>query len=173
MAMHPSGSSLAYVAFRQGTNYSRLLRHDLARPGEPRELNVVVRDNVRGLNFDPTGRLLTYVTPTGRLGRWHWDKGISVPGPDLPVFQWAPAPGGRWAAAASADRDVVIFDLETGKRELTLPPEESDIWGLAWSPDATRLAVGLSDGGVAIWDLNQVRGELARFGIERLTPSAR
>jgi WD40 repeat protein len=171
--MHPTGTSLAYVTLHQGSNSSRLFRHDLDEPGEPHPLNLVVRENVRGLNFDPTGRLLTYVTPAGRLGRWNWDKGISVLGPDLPVFQWAPAPGGRWAAAASADRDVVIFDLETGKRELTLPPEESDIWGLAWSPDATRLAVGLSDGGVAIWDLNQVRGELAKFGIERLMPLTR
>jgi WD40 repeat protein len=166
MALHPDGSSLVYLVRDDESNSSRLFRHDLDKGGQPRELPVVVRQNVRGLNFDSAGRLLHFVTPSGRLGSWDWHKEATVSGPDLPVFQWAPAPGGRWAAMVSADRDVLIVDLGAGRRVLTLPPEESDVWGLAWSPDAARLAVGLSDGGVTIWDMDQVRAELASFGIE-------
>jgi hypothetical protein len=36
--------------------------------------------------------------------------------------------------------------------------------GTAWSPDGARLALGLADGGVIIWDTEQVRGRLAEFG---------
>src|SRR5207253_774152 len=132
----------------------------------PRAAAWVVLDNVRGLTFDSAGRLLHFVATNGGLGRWDWHKEATLSGPDLPAFQWAPAPRGRWAAMASADRDVMIVDLDAGTRVLTLPPEESDIWGLAWSPDAARLAVGLSDGGVSIWNMDQVRAELASFGIE-------
>ena len=60
-----------------------------------------------------------------------------------------------------------IYELETGKRVLALPPEESDIWGLAWAPDGRRVAVSLADGGVAVWDLEQVCARLAEFGIDR------
>jgi WD40 repeat protein len=55
--------------------------------------------------------------------------------------------------------------METREEILALTPEESDIWGLAWSPNGTRLAVGLSDGGLAVWDLDQVRSRLAEFGL--------
>jgi WD40 repeat protein len=40
------------------------------------------------------------------------------------------------------------------------------VWSLAWSPDGTRLTVGISDGRVAVWDLREVRARLAEFGIE-------
>jgi WD40 repeat protein len=120
---------------------------------------------VRGLNFAPSGRLLTFVRPARALGRWDWDKGAAAPDPGLPACQWAPAPGGRWAATASPDRAVAVCDLDAGKRVLELPPEESDVWSLAWSPDGRRLAVGLSDGVVAVWDLEEVRARLAEFGI--------
>jgi WD40 repeat protein len=48
---------------------------------------------------------------------------------------------------------------------VTLPPETGDVWSLAWSPDGRRLAVGLSDGGLAVWDLDEVRARLAEFGL--------
>src|SRR5581483_2105485 len=116
-----------------------------------------------------SGRLLTYVTRDGRLGRWDWEKGAALPvvGAGQEVSQTALAPDGRWAAIARPDRSVVIYELETGKRVLALPPEESDIWGLAWAPDGRRVAVSLADGGVAVWDLEEVCARLAEFGIDR------
>jgi tetratricopeptide (TPR) repeat protein len=54
----------------------------------------------------------------------------------------------------------------SGREVFTLPPEGSDIWCLAWAPDGKKLAVGLSDGGVAVWDLEQVRARLAEFGFD-------
>ena len=46
-----------------------------------------------------------------------------------------------------------------------MPPESSEVWDLAWSPDGSRLAIGLSDGGVVVWNVRQVRAELANFDI--------
>jgi hypothetical protein len=59
---------------------------------------------------------------------------------------------------------VVVCDLEAGGKPLRLPPEASDVWGLAWGPDGRRLALGLSDGGTAVWDIEAVRARLAEFG---------
>ncbi len=166
LALHPSGLSLAYLAPGGPGAPSRLWRYDLAPAGAPRPLDLAVRDQVRGLNFDAAGRLLTFVTAAGALGRWDWEAGTTVPGPGLPAFQWAPAPGGRWAATSSPDRAVLIYDLDVGQRVLALPPEDSDVWSLAWAPDRHLLAVGRADGMVAIWDLKQVRDALTELGID-------
>ncbi|HEX5272845.1 MAG TPA: hypothetical protein VFW33_20245, partial [Gemmataceae bacterium] len=170
LAFHPSGKSLAYVA-KEKEGRAGLYRYELN--GEAaRQLPAASRLQLRGLNFDPEGRLLTFVTPEGTLGRWDWEHGVSVPpGPDLPVSQWAPSPDGHWAAVAGPDNGVVVCHLETGLRVLTLPPEESEVWSVAWAPDGQRLALGLANGSVTVWDLEQVRARLAEFGID--VPSLR
>jgi tetratricopeptide (TPR) repeat protein len=73
---------------------------------------------------------------------------------------------GRWAALAGAGQSVTIVDLVSGREILALPPEGGDVWSLAWAPEGTKLAVGLSDGAVAVWDLDQVRARLADFGFD-------
>jgi serine/threonine protein kinase/WD40 repeat protein len=167
LAFHPSGQSFAYLVLTQAEHSSQLLRYDLGQQEKPRRLGVAVQNQIRGLNFDPSGRRLRFVTPAGKLGCWDWDQNAAVPGPGLGALQWAPAPGGRWVATANSDRAVVIYDLDAGVPVLTLPPEESDVWTLAWAPDCRRLAVGTSDGAVSVWDLEQVRAALAELGIHK------
>jgi WD40 repeat protein len=166
LAIHPRGSSLAYLSRATPTTPSQLFRYNLDSQDEPRRLDVKVRNQVRGLNFDPSGRLLAFVTCAGKLRHLDWSRNAAVPGPGLPASQWAQAPGGRWAATSSSNRSVLISDLQTGARVLELPPEDTDVWTLAWSPDRRCLAVGTSDGVVAIWDLEHVCAALAGFGIE-------
>src|SRR5262249_42504812 len=145
LALRPDGSALAFLVQPKPDQPARLYRYDLSQKEPPKLLDVPVRQRFRGLNFDPSGRLLTYATPDRRLGRWDWEKGIALPavGTERAVHQATLAPDGRWAATAGPDRSVVIYELETGKRVLTLPPEESDIWGLAWAPDGRRVAASL------------------------------
>jgi serine/threonine protein kinase/WD40 repeat protein len=170
LAFHPGGSSLVYLAQAEKQGRGELFRLDLgAEAGRP--LGVCARLQVRGLNFDPAGRLLTFVSPAGTLKRWDWDNGAAVPGPAVAACQWAPSPDGRWAAASGTDNGVAVYDLASGARGLALPPEENDVWSIAWAPDGQRLALGLSDGTVAVWDLEQVRARLADFGID--APSTR
>jgi tetratricopeptide (TPR) repeat protein len=64
-----------------------------------------------------------------------------------------------------AGRSITIADLVSGRELLALPPEGGEVWCLAWSPDGTKLAVGLVDGGVAVWDLEQVRARLAELSV--------
>ena len=45
------------------------------------------------------------------------------------------------------------------------------VWGLAFAPYGRRLAVGRSDGGLAVWDLEGVRARLAEFGADVPEPS--
>jgi WD40 repeat protein len=175
LVVHPDGSAVTFLAPAGAADVWQLYRYDLGPGGAPRPLGAASKDQPRGLNFDATGRLLTFVTPQGGLGRWDWTGGAARPEFDLPASHVALAPGGRWAATPSPDRRVVICDLDAGRRVLALPPEESDVWSLAWAPDGRRLAVGLSDGGVAVWDMEQVRARLAEFGlaVPALIPAAR
>ncbi len=47
----------------------------------------------------------------------------------------------------------------------TLPSERSPIKSVSWSPDGKRIAVGLSDGGVSIWDMESVKKQLTEIGL--------
>jgi tetratricopeptide (TPR) repeat protein len=60
----------------------------------------------------------------------------------------------------------MIAELVSRREIFTLPPEGADVWSLAWAPDGSRLAVGLSDGLVAVWDLEAVRDRLVDFGFD-------
>src|SRR5262249_47032059 len=62
-------------------------------------------------------------------------------------------------------RGLVLYDLEQRREVLALPPEASDVWSLAWGPDGTRVALGGSDGGLAVWNLTEVGARLAAVGI--------
>ncbi len=79
---------------------------------------------------------------------------------------------GRWLAAEATPSSVAIVDLERAEVVFTFREELSPIWSLAWSPDARRLAVGLSDGGLVLWDLEQVRARLAESGIDAPSTAA-
>jgi WD40 repeat protein len=96
---------------------------------------------------------------------WDWDTDTLAQQTDEQAVHLALGPGARWVAATTPSRTTVVYDLQAGAETLALPEESGDVWGLAWSPDGRRLAVSRSDGGVAIWDLEQVRARLAEFGI--------
>ncbi len=161
LAVHPEGKELAFVR-RAGTMHAFAFGVD----DRSRVLDVRCRPEVRALNFDAAGERLTFVTDEGKLGTWDWRNGRPAGRAEQSAFQVALSPDGRWAATPNSGRGVVVLDRESGREALTLPPEAGDVWGLAWSADGTRLAVGLSDGGLAVWDLEKVRAALAEFGID-------
>jgi WD40 repeat protein len=55
--------------------------------------------------------------------------------------------------------------MDSRKLLAALPEDDSKVWALALSPDGERLAVGLSDGNLAIWHLPQVQRHLAALGL--------
>jgi WD40 repeat protein len=75
------------------------------------------------------------------------------------------SPGGRWFAGESTPAGVALWDL--GRRDLafSVREERSPVWSHAWSPDERRLALGLSDGGLCVWDLREVLSRLDELGL--------
>jgi WD40 repeat protein len=160
MTLHPSGRAVVLL-----TSQGKLYAYDGRYAPGPRPLDAPATVAVRTLHFDPPGKRLTFVSSDRTLALWDWESETPVPQTGAETFHLAVSPDGRWAARAKRDHQAVVSDLRTGAEVLALPPETGDVWSLAWSPDGTRLAVGLSDGGLAVWDLEQVRVRLSEFGI--------
>jgi WD40 repeat protein len=117
-----------------------------------------------------SNRELLYTSASGQAEVWDVAanqrvRSIGAPG-TFGSFHIAVSPDGRWLAAESTPWSVSIVDLNTGEIRFTLRPERNPIWSLAWSGDAQRLAVGLSDGGVAVWDLREVQRLLAELQLD-------
>jgi WD40 repeat protein/serine/threonine protein kinase len=120
--------------------------------------------------FHPEGRHLLFVDENGsavawdiksRRANWHF-AGM----PRFQSFHCALSPDGRWFAADAEPTTPILGDTLTNRRLFPLRPERAPIWCLAWSPDSRRLALGLSDGGLSIWNLEAIRTELAAVGLE-------
>jgi WD40 repeat protein len=72
---------------------------------------------------------------------------------------------GRWVAGKISPTEVVIWDMDLLKRLFALRSEAAEVISLDWSPDGRRLAMGLHDGRVVVWDLQRVNAELSRIGL--------
>jgi WD40 repeat protein len=160
LAFHPDGNNVVFLA-----GDGRLFSCNINEGSQPKVLPICSAIQMKALHFDAAGNFLTFSNLDGTLGVWDWRKGAVSKQTKQKVFQTALA-ADRWLASTSPERKVVIYDLVAGKEVLALPPEGSDVWGLAWSPDHRRLAVGMVDGNLAIWDLKEVRARLAEFEIK-------
>jgi serine/threonine protein kinase/WD40 repeat protein len=77
----------------------------------------------------------------------------------------AASPDGKWFASGSDPFDVALWSSQTGSRVLAVPQECILVWSLALSPDGERLAIGLNDGGLAIWNLPKIHAQLEKIGL--------
>jgi WD40 repeat protein len=159
LAVRPGGADLVFLS-RGGWLYSQ----DLARADEPRPMGTA-SVALRALHFTPAGDRLTLVMPGGTLGVWDWGS-KAAQDTRRRAESVAVSADGRWAAVGEAGRNVTVIELASGREVFALPPEANDVWSLAWAPDGTKLAAGLSDGAVAVWDLGLVRARLAEFGLD-------
>jgi hypothetical protein len=164
LAARPGAPELVFL-----NRGGRLYSYDLSRADEPR-LVLHARVALRSLHFTPAGDRLTLITSGGTLGLWNWPE-KKTHDTRLRAESVALSADGRWAAVGQGGRKVAVVELPSGREVLALPAEGSDVWCLAWAPDGNRLAAGLSDGAVVVWDLEQVRARLAEFGLG--SPSTR
>ena len=72
---------------------------------------------------------------------------------------------GCWLAAESG-RAVTVWDTRSKKLLLGFPEESGAVWSLAWSPNRDLLAVGTSGGGPVIWNIPNIRAQLAELGLD-------
>jgi WD40 repeat protein len=137
-------------------------------PGDP-------ASSASGAAFFPDGRRLALVIEEGKLLQV-WDVVARKKIRDLGRLDFggqssfflgrvtAVAEDGRWLAVQTPG--VSIWDAETGQSVLALPREQSLPAHLAWSRDRALLGIGLTDGGLVVWNVPAVRRELARLGLD-------
>jgi serine/threonine protein kinase/WD40 repeat protein len=160
LAIRPGTTEVVYL-----TAAGQVHSFDPVRSNDPPRLLInQICAALRSLYFDPDGNTLAFITRANTLGLWSWREKRTTD-TRLRAGRLALSANGRWAALGTADQNVTIVDVVSGQEVFALPPEGSDIWCLNWSADGTHLAVGLSDGRVAVWDLEQVRARLQEFGI--------
>jgi serine/threonine protein kinase/WD40 repeat protein/tetratricopeptide (TPR) repeat protein len=162
LAIHPNGNELVFL---DNNKPGHLSVFDLAHASGPWLLPIIPGVQPRVLHFDPTGRELVYLTSDLVIGSWNWQEAAFTPQLGQKAYHLSASKDGRWIATTTAAGNVTIYDRLLPDPVLTLPPESSEIWGLAWSPDGSRVAIGLSDGGLVVWNLRQVRAELDKFAI--------
>jgi WD40 repeat protein len=159
LAVHPNGAEVVFL-----TTDERLYIWDLRREAPPRPLDAPAGVALRGLAFDPGGAFCTFITKRGTLGVCDW-RSKTVRDTGRKAFQVALDPDGGRFATVGPSQGIVVGDLQGGKKLLSLPPEAADVWAVAWAPDGRRVAAGLSDGGVVVWHLEEVRARLKEFGL--------
>jgi WD40 repeat protein len=123
-----------------------------------------------GLTFLPDGRSILYVAKTGIAEVWDVEADRRVDSLGKPGTFGAPhialSSDGKWLAALTQPDTVSVWHRPTGEHVFSLRPETGSVWSLAWDPTAQHLAVGQSDGGLAVWHLPRIQKKLAGSGLQ-------
>jgi WD40 repeat protein/serine/threonine protein kinase len=86
-----------------------------------------------------------------------------------PLTSVAVSPDGKRIASGADEGTVSVWDVDTGKRALTLRGHTESVASVAFSPDGKRLASGSQDETVKVWNVSMsTEGRLAG-GQETLT----
>jgi len=136
---------------------------DLANEREIPFVGPPLLEGWHSLAFWPDSDHLTFGTAKRMFETWdaRTARRVSSLGQVKEGTGVAASADGRWLTNA----DPTLWSSKTGSRGLALPPESTLIWSLAWSPDGERLAVGLADGGLVIWNVPKIQTELTRIGL--------
>jgi len=104
-------------------------------------------DAVEGLTFEGGGQLLLARYPDGKVRQWN----LEVPDAEPQIIE-GDVPESLESTAVVLDGYTVMFHAYGQEVELTGHPAKATAWTL--SGDNQRLAVGLEDGAVIIWDVS-------------------
>ena len=127
---------------------------------------------IMSLAFSHNGHVLasasgTYGAPTGEVRLWEFDSGRllhTLVEPDLAVVTVAFSPddktlasgGTNWRESGVAGGLVTLWDVQTGKKRLTLPAFPSYVHAVLFAPAGARLATASvssdNDAKVTIWN---------------------
>lgn len=173
MAFGPARDLVAWVDHAEGRPMLRVWE-----PSGRRLLDlppIELAGSIHSLTFTPDGQGLFGVAARRHLTKWNLEtrqEEFSLAG-GFSTSDDAPPQGGVLALsrdgrrlATQAGRTVAVWDVSTRKMLAALPEPRAIPWCLAWHPDGERIAVGWSDGGVAIWHLPRVQAQLAEIGLD-------
>jgi serine/threonine protein kinase/WD40 repeat protein len=133
---------------------------DLANGREIPFLGPPLDHGWHNLTFYPGRDHLTFGAARGRFETWDTGTTRRVSSVEGGGHVGA-SPDGRWLATT----EPALWNSQTGARVFSLPQEKGSIWSLALGPDGERLAFGMADGGLAIWNVPRINAELARIGL--------
>jgi WD40 repeat protein len=172
LAIHPAGNDVVVL---DGLGRIFTWRFSDGRP--PNLLHKTGDINFPTLNFDSSGASLTYVNAQKSVVLWDWKAQATArvtaqkfTGSSL--VRLARTADGTILAVAAPASQISVYDLAADRELLRLPSESAEIWTLSWDRAGTRLALGLSDGTIVLWDIARVRSALSELGIEIPAPSA-
>jgi WD40 repeat protein len=120
--------------------------------------------------FYPDGERLTYINEQDEIEVWDaardqraycYGRGEIKQGSGEVALS---ADGALFAVGGT--RTVTVWDTKARKLLFALPEEHSFCSYLAWSPSRQLLAVGSADGGIAIWNIPQIRAQLAEIELD-------
>lgn len=105
------------------------------------------------------GRLQHWVLPSDRL------IGDGIAARRLNSTIVAAAPSSGLLAAKSGSSSLAIFALDTHASLFTLADERSAINSFCWDASGSKLAVGLADGSISLWDFRVIERQLHLAGL--------
>jgi WD40 repeat protein len=158
---------LGFLVWAEGDN--RLKAWDLTAGREMPLDAPDMNQGWHGLSLLPDGESIIYVSETGVAEVWDIKRnrriGTFAETNTFGAPHIALSPNGVWFAALTELDTVSIWHRPTGKHVYTLRPETGAVWSLAWDPTSEHLAVGQSDGSLAIWHLPAIQKKLAQSGL--------
>ncbi|MFO0945125.1 MAG: WD40 repeat domain-containing protein [Planctomycetota bacterium] len=78
---------------------------------------------------------------------------VQLAGHKAQVYGVAVSPDGTQVATASADNNVILWDINSGTALKTLSGHKAQVYCVAFSPDGKQLISGSGDKTVTLWDL--------------------
>lgn len=78
---------------------------------------------------------------------------VQLAGHKAQVYGVAISPDGAQAATASADNNIILWDLANGTALKTLSGHKAQVYCVAFSPDGKQLVSGSGDKTVTLWDI--------------------
>jgi WD40 repeat protein len=126
----------------------------------------------------PPGQTLSFISPDGHwivtspprkepLRFWQigsWEPGATLPLNDAAQTGLMPSPDGRLLVST---RGLIRLHSFNGKELATLEaPRDGDIVAWRFSPDGTRLAVATGNHTVHVWDVREIRRQLAEIDLD-------